>query len=116
MDLKFDWWFFPLWSLLNLLWYFLSLTPFLFVFGLIFLFSYFISRLFLEVIETLFKWQPLLEKRSKRHLVVSLAILIFVAILALERYLEITQSTWSYLLLCPSLLSEFIKSILSIRV
>ena len=94
----------------------LGLMIILFAFGLIFLFSYFISRVFLDLIETLFKWQPLMKERSKRRLVISLAILISVTILAGERFLEIRQSTWGYLLLCPSLLSEFIKSILSIRV
>jgi hypothetical protein len=116
VDLKFDWWFFPVWSLLNLSVYLLMLTFFLCVPGLIFLFSYFISRLFLEVIETLFKWKPLLEKGSKRHLVIYLAILIFVAIIASQRFAEIRQSTWSFLLLFPSVLSEFIKAILSIKV
>ena len=55
------------------------LITYLFIFGIIFLFSYFFSRLFLELIEALFKWQPLMEERSKRRLVISLAILMSVA-------------------------------------
>ena len=116
MDLKFDCWFFPIMSLGLVICWILALMTFLFAFGLIFLFSYFISRVFLELIETLFKWQPLMEQRSKRRLVISLAILISVTILAGERFSEIRQSFWDFLLLFPSLLPEFIKSILSIRV
>ena len=79
MDLKFDWWFLPLFSLFPVIGLFILLILYLFVFGFIFLFSYFISRLFLELIEALFKWQPLMEERSKRRLVISLAILMSVA-------------------------------------
>ena len=109
MDLKFDWWFFPLWDLGLVIFWMLGLMIFLFAFGLIFLFSYFISRVFLELIETLFKWQPLMEKRSKRRLVNFLAILISLVILASASFLEIRQSFWDYLMIWRELLPALIQ-------
>ena len=111
MDLKFDWWFFPVWDLGLVICWILGLMIFLFAFGLIFLFSYVISRVFLELIETLFKWQPLMEKRSKRRLVISLAILISVAILASGKLIDIRQSFWDYLMAGREILSAIIQQI-----
>jgi len=116
MDLKFDWWFLPLFSLCIVIGIIFLLTLYLLVFGFIFLFTYLISHLFLDLIETLCKWKPLLKKRNKRYLVISLAILFSVAILTGEKFLEIRQGLWDFLLLLPAALSELMKAILSIRV
>lgn len=107
--LEFPWWFNPFCLFISVIVMFGLGLFLLFVFGLIFAFSYLVSFLLLKLLEPLQNWQPSLQKRTPRRDVICLAIFVFVALLASAKFLEFRQVAWDYLLMWYSFLSEWHK-------